>query len=113
VQWLLRPSASIKVAGKSGIFSGAESTGAEPVKKLYEAVVLPIAEKDTRGAWYCQWRLVTLDGCTLDVADTAENEQAFWSAGGQSRIERLSQDPFRGLAGKWHSRAVGSAHGQI
>jgi hypothetical protein len=47
------------------------------VKKLYEAVVAPIAEKRTRGAWYRQWRLVSLDGSTLDVADTVENEQAF------------------------------------
>jgi hypothetical protein len=81
VQWLLRPSASIKVAGKSGISQARSRLGAEPVKRLYEAVVLPIAEKGTRGAWYRQWRLVSLDGSTLDVADTAENEQAFGRPG--------------------------------
>ena len=37
----------------------------------------PIAEKRTKGAWYRQWRLVSLDGSTLDVADTTENEKAF------------------------------------
>jgi len=40
-----------------------------------------IAEKRTRGAWYRQWRLVSLDGSTLDVADTVENEQAFGRPG--------------------------------
>ena len=77
VQWLLHPSASIKVAGKSGISQARSRLGVEPLKKLYEAVVAPIAEKHTRGAWYQQWRLVSLDGSTLDVADTADNEQAF------------------------------------
>ena len=53
----------------------------EPVKQLYDAVVGPIAEKRTKGAWYRQWRLVSLDGSTLDVADTAENEKAFGRPG--------------------------------
>jgi hypothetical protein len=81
VQWLLQPSAQIKVAGKSGISQARRRLGVDPVKKLYEAVVAPIAEQRTRGAWYRQWRLVSLDGSTLDVADTAENEQAFGRPG--------------------------------
>ena len=81
VQWLLDPSAKVKVAGKSGISQARTRLGAEPVKKLYAAVVGPIAEKRTKGAWYRQWRLVSLDGSTLDVADTAENEKAFGRPG--------------------------------
>jgi len=77
VQWLLDPSAAVKVAGKSGISQARSRLGAEPLKKLYETVVTPIAEKRTQGAWYRQWRLVSLDGSTLDVADTAENDRAF------------------------------------
>ena len=81
VQWLLQPAAQIKVAGKSGISQARSRLGVEPVKRLYEAVVAPIAEKRTRGAWYRQWRLVSLDGSTLDVADTAENEKTFGRPG--------------------------------
>jgi hypothetical protein len=44
-------------------------------------VVTPIAERRTQGAWYRQWRLVRLDGSTLDVADTAENDTAFGRPG--------------------------------
>ena len=51
------------------------------MKKLYSAIVAPIAEKHTRGAWYGPWRLVSLDGSTLDIADTAENEKAFGRPG--------------------------------
>jgi hypothetical protein len=81
VQWLLDPSAQVKVAGKSGISQARSRLGAEPLKKLYDAVVAPIAEKRTKGAWYRQWQLVSLDGSTLDVADTAENDQAFGRPG--------------------------------
>jgi len=81
VQWLLDPSAKVKVACKSGISQARSRLGAEPVKKLYHAVVAPIAEKRTKGAWYRQWRLVSLEGSTLDVADTAENDKAFGRPG--------------------------------
>ena len=81
VQWLAHPSTPLKVAGKSGISQARSRLGAEPLKRLYAAVVAPIAEKRTRGAWYRQWRLVSLDGSTLDVADTAENEQVFGRPG--------------------------------
>ena len=81
VQWLLDPSAKVKVAGKSGISQARSRLGAEPIKELYHAVVAPIAEKRTQGAWYRDWRLISLDGSTLDVADTAENEEAFGRPG--------------------------------
>lgn len=81
VQWLLDPSAPVKVAGKSGISQARSRLGAEPLQTLYEAVVAPIAESRTRGAWYRQWRLVSLDGSTLDVADTVENDEAFGRPG--------------------------------
>ena len=81
VQWLLDPSSAVKVAGKSGISQARSRLGAEPLKKLYAAMVVPIAESRTKGAWYRQWRLISLDGSTLDTADTAENDKAFGRPG--------------------------------
>jgi len=81
VQWLMGPSAKVKIAGKSAISQARSRLGAEPVKKLYHAVVAPMADKGTKGAWYRQWRLVSLDGSTLDAADTAENARAFGRPG--------------------------------
>jgi hypothetical protein len=81
VQWLLDPSAVVKVAGKSGISQARSRLGPEPLKKLYEALVAPIAERRTKGAWYREWRLISLDGSTLDIADTVENEKAFGRPG--------------------------------
>jgi Insertion element 4 transposase N-terminal/Transposase DDE domain len=77
LQWLMEPKENIKVAGKSGISQARTRLGWKPMKKLYEAVAAPIATEQTRGAWYRHWRMVSLDGRTLDVADTEENEAAF------------------------------------
>lgn len=81
VQWLLDPSMTLKVAGKSGISQARSRLGAEPMKALYEEIVAPIAQPQTRGAWYRQWRLMSLDGSTLDVADTADNDTTFGRPG--------------------------------
>jgi hypothetical protein len=81
VQWLLDPSATVKVAGKSGISQARTRLGWEPVRRLHDDVVKPIAVRATRGAWYRQWRLVSLDGSTLDVADEAANDEAFGRPG--------------------------------
>jgi hypothetical protein len=97
VQWLLDPSATVKVAGKSGISQARSRLGAEPLKKLYETVVTPIAEKRTRGAWYRQWRLISLDGSTLDVADTAENDRAFGRPGASRGSSAYPKIRFVGL----------------
>jgi hypothetical protein len=81
VQWLLDPTVTVKVAGKSGISQARSRLGAKPLQQLYESVVVPIAGKQTKGAWFRKWRLVSLDGSTLDTADTVENEKAFGRPG--------------------------------
>lgn len=81
VQWLLDPSVTVKVAGKSGISQARTRLGWEPMRQLHDAVVKPIAVPATRGAWYRQWHLISLDGSTLDVADETANEQAFGRPG--------------------------------
>jgi hypothetical protein len=97
VQWLVHPSAAIKVAGKSGISQARSRLGAEPLRKLYEALVAPIEEKRTRGAWYRQWRLVSLDGSSLDVADSAENEKAYGRPGASRGSSAYPKIRFVGL----------------
>jgi hypothetical protein len=97
VQWLLDPAAKVKVAGKSGISQARSRLGVAPLKKLYDAVVAPIAEKRTQGAWYRQWKLVSLDGSTLDVADTAENHKAFGRPGASRGSSAYPKIRFVGL----------------
>ena len=84
VQWLRDPSLGVRVAGKSGISQARTRLGWEPLRQLHDELVKPVAVSSTRGAWYRSWRLVSLDGSTLDVADEKANEDAF-SRPGASR----------------------------
>jgi len=77
IQWLLGPTAVVKVAGKSGISQARTRLGWKPMQQLHDDIVKPIAVKSTKGAWYRSWRLVSLDGSTLDIADEKENEKTF------------------------------------
>lgn len=77
VQWLLGPDTVVNVAGKSGISQARTRLGWIPVQRLHDEVVKPLAVASTKGAWYRRWRLVSLDGSTLDVADETANDQAF------------------------------------
>ena len=81
VQWLLGPSVQLKVTGNSGISQARTRLGFEPLRRLHDELVKPIALPATRGAWYRNWRLVSLDGSSLDVADEKANAQAFGRPG--------------------------------
>ena len=81
VQWLLGPEVAMKVTGKSGISQARTRLGSEPLKQLHDRLVQPVATKETKGAWFRKWRIVSLDGTTLAVADTAANEAAFGRPG--------------------------------
>ena len=97
VQWLMDPSAKVKVVGKSGISQARSRLGSAPVKALYDVVVKPVARAETQGAWYRQWRLVSLDGSTLDVADTADNEKEFGRPGASRGASAYPKIRFVGL----------------
>ena len=91
LRWLWGADA-VKVAGKSGISQARSRLGELPLRRLFEQVVQPLATRATKGAWYRTWRLVSLDGSSLDVADTAENGAAFGYPGagrGESAFPQL------------------------
>src|ERR671933_1079444 len=91
LRWLWGSDA-VKVAGKSGISQARSRLGEAPLRRLYEQVVRPIATPATKGAWYRGWRLVSLDGSCLDVADTEANRAAFGVPGssrGESAFPQL------------------------
>jgi hypothetical protein len=91
LRWLWGAEA-VKVAGKSGISQARSRLGEAPLRRLYETVVQPIALGASKGAWYRAWRLVSLDGSCLDVADTEENRTEFGCPGasrGESAFPQL------------------------
>src|SRR5258708_4014110 len=85
IQWLLEPSAGINVAGNSGISQARTRLGWEPLRQLHDEVVRPVAVTATKGAWYRGWRLVSIDGSTVYVADEKGNDGAFGRPGASAR----------------------------
>lgn len=85
VRWLMGPNAKIHIACKSGISQARSRLGSLPMKSLYDQLVRPIAvrgdDRATRGAYFGKWKLVSIDGSTLDVADTNDNALEFGRPG--------------------------------
>jgi hypothetical protein len=82
----------IRRSGRSAISMARARLGAEPLRRMVETAIFPIADRETRGAWYRGWRLVSIDGTTLDLADTVANEEAFGRPGasrGKSAFPQL------------------------
>ena len=71
----------MQVAGNSAISQARSRLGATVLRQLHDEVVGPIATASTRGAWYRQWRLVSIDGSTLDIADQERNLAAYGRPG--------------------------------
>ena len=81
LEWLGLDVRQIRTTGRSAISRARTRLGVEPLRKLYDEVVGPVATRETKGAWYGRWRLVSIDGTTLHTADTEGNEEAFGRPG--------------------------------
>lgn len=98
LQWLGWPVRQLRQTGRSAISQARTRLGFEPMQRLYDELVHPIATERTRGAWYrspaqdLSWRLVSLDGSTLDMPDEARNREVFGRPGasrGRSAFPKL------------------------
>jgi hypothetical protein len=72
---------ALEMSSDSAISQGRARLGWKPMRDAYQVLVRPIATRKTIGAWYRRWRLITLDGSGLDLADTIRNERAFGRPG--------------------------------
>ena len=71
-RWLGDP-ARPRIPTRSGISQARSRLGAAPLEALYRAVVAPVAVEGTPGAWYRGWRVMSLDGTTLDERHAREH----------------------------------------
>ncbi|MGH3811095.1 MAG: IS4 family transposase [Pseudonocardiaceae bacterium] len=70
-----------RVPTTAAIGRARQRLGSEPLKALFGRVCRPVAVPQTAGAWYRRWRLVAVDGTTLDLADTSANDGFFGRPG--------------------------------
>jgi hypothetical protein len=92
LQWLGGTSTKLKVAGKAAISQARTRLGSAPLWELWKESARPIAPEGQPGAFYHGLRLVSIDGSTLDVADTKANLARFGrqeSSRGQSAFPQL------------------------
>ncbi len=85
------------VPTKAAIFRARTRVGFEPLQELFHRACVPLARPAATGAWYRGWRVMSIDGTTLDVADTPDNVGEFGRPG--SAREDLSAYPQIRLAG--------------
>lgn len=88
LQWLRDRPARIEATGISGISQARSRLGDEVMRRLHDETVRPIAMPAAKGAWFKHWRLVSLDGSTLDVADEPLLEAAFGRPGAGRIVRR-------------------------
>jgi hypothetical protein len=81
LEWMSRWRRAWTVPSTAAIAKARARLGAEPLRALFQGTVRPLATEATRGAWYRGLRLTAVDGATLDVPDTAENDKYFGRPG--------------------------------
>ena len=87
----------VQISTESAITQARQRLGFEAIEQLYRDVVQPLAKKVTRAAWFRQWRVVTLDGTTFDVADSEANDEAFGRPGSSRGASSFPQVRVVGL----------------
>ncbi len=89
----LDPSLPIVVPQKSALSKARQRVGSAPLRRLFEETAVAMASASTAGAWYGKWRLMSLDGSTMEVPDTPANDRHFGrpsvSRGDKSAYPRL------------------------
>lgn len=103
-----------RTPSRSNLCEGRQRLGVEPVQRLAQRVIRPLATPQTPGAFYRDFRLVGVDGTIEDAPDTPANEERFGrSSGGRgdgafpqvrkvSLVELGTHVEFAIAIGGWH-----------
>jgi hypothetical protein len=59
------PDSKAVIASRAAICKARQRLGAEPIRRLFDQVVRPLAKRSTEGAWLWGLRLVAIDGSSL------------------------------------------------
>jgi hypothetical protein len=84
------PKAKAVIASRAAICQARKRLGAEPIRRLFEAVAKPMAKQTTQGAWFRRLRLVAIDGSSLQLQDTPANRDRY----GQAHAVKSKKGPF-------------------
>jgi hypothetical protein len=71
----------VELSTETAITKARKRLGFEVIERLYREWVRPIAARQSPRAFFRAWRVVSLDGSTLEVADSDANDAAFGRPG--------------------------------
>ena len=87
-----------KIPTTGAISQARQRLGAEPLRALFERIAVPCAEQGTRGAWLRSRRLMAIDGFSLDIADTKDNDAVFGRLGGDKNPAPFPRAPAKSFS---------------
>jgi hypothetical protein len=87
-----------KVPTGSAIVQARKRLGADPFEVLFEKVAVPCAGPGTKGAWFRDLRVMSIDGVVFDLPDTEENAAVFGYSGGGKNESPYPKARIVGLA---------------
>ena len=97
----------------SSLSRGRGKLGADPVRMLFEQVAGPTGADGAPGVFCCGLRVVSMDGSTTDVPDSAENDAFFGRPSNQSRDGAFPQVRWVAAAESGTGSLLGAAHGPV
>jgi hypothetical protein len=90
VRWMFGGE-EFSVPSKSSIHAARKKLGAQPVQNLFSAICRPVAPPKLKGSFFKGWRMVAVDGCLINMVDTAENSEEFGRPTNQSETKAYPQ----------------------
>lgn len=98
LEWLGESARRLRNTGRSAISQARSRLGPEPMELLFRRIARPVGEAESQGVWFRGWRVVSLDGSTLDVGDTPANVAEFGRPGASRGHSAFPQIRFVALA---------------
>jgi hypothetical protein len=81
LSWTSDGQDSYEMPSQVAISKARARLGPEPLAELFSRACAPMGTPSTPGGFYRDWRLVSIDAATIDVADTPANAGVFGRAG--------------------------------
>ncbi|MGW6423427.1 IS4 family transposase [Nocardia sp. NPDC055053] len=77
LEWALGWPHQRAVPTKAALFQARKRLGPEPLRVLFEKVAVPLADPGVPGDFYRSWRLMSVDGSTLELPGSETNVEEF------------------------------------
>lgn len=105
----------VPLASEAAITKARKRLGSGPIRELFEQLAKPIGKLTTKDCWFHGRRVVTIDGSTLHLQDSNENDRKYGRPGSSGKapswplirfvllIENATHVPFGAAMAGWRT----------